>query len=227
MSANAATLSVVKAGPAPRSPARQELAETIARVKELEAKREKLNAGIQKLRDQLRALNRKIERAERDLAETRENEPELLAAAYLDGAEAISSSVEKREKALAKLSEQSAVLRRTREVLESKTQEIEQSLIYATMARDNAVSAVLQTDPSVLQVLQRLNAVRRECARFMQVMNMISAKFTGPPGEYREPFVNWEDEPDRDPARQDLAIVVEWENALEELATDAGAQLPG
>jgi hypothetical protein len=211
-----------------RSPQRTVLAEKIAEVQSLKDRLAVLRDAQDRAQEQSFAINRQIEAAEKAIAELRPTENRELVEAFVSGKSAPPAQLREALTAIELLRSEQETVRRTREALSAEIEKAESyHLFFAEMAKDNAIGAVLASDPAVFALLDRFNAARLEARTCLEAMLVVSPRF-GARNTLPESLQRWGSEPDwhADPKRPDLADATRWRDALASLALDANTPLP-
>ena len=194
-----------------RSPARQYLADRIARVVELTQALDRVRQARAKIGHRWEA-GAAVERAEEKLREAQEIEPRRLVDEIL-GRSSEKSLVAAAEATLTAAIEEETRRRQIHAALDEEERETQATLDFAEMRRRDALRDVLAADPAVIGLLREYETARRRVANLRQQLFEVRAGLSP----------HWDIRPAPAP---DAGIAMPWRAAVEALGRDADALLP-
>jgi small-conductance mechanosensitive channel len=205
-----------------RPPEREELSRAIARKRVAEEK----IGGIQKAKrtaDERRyEVGRAIEEAKAAVEKAKASAADHLVDAALGRAPGNApQTVKQARAALQEIEDKLETLVTTSKALDDREKEWRPELEQARREVDEAVRNVLKSSPSVCAIYDRHQALQREAAGLLKMMNIFQDKYSVSPEDY-EPASHEELN-----ARADVSAQISvWEAAIAALRVDADAPLP-
>jgi hypothetical protein len=194
-----------------RSPERATLAAAIERIIAATAALDRVHQARAKVGQ---AWEVGVASAEEALKEARAREPRRLVDELLGLVGAKRQTVEEAGTALAAANSEQDRRRRIHALLDEEERAAERELEYARRVRDEAVVAVVASDPATATLLAEFIEARQRVADFQRIWLALPSR-----SEDSRAWCRFDELPDRGGAEQ-------WRNAVAALAADADAELP-
>lgn len=209
-----------------RSPERQRLAEAIERVTGIEAAIADVAAAHLRTGD-ASELDAAIRDAERDIAGAHAREPARLVDEALGRPVSSLPSIGDAEAKLTELRDEAERRRSVRQLLRQEEATLDTRLSYAVRSRNEAIAAVLATDPAITNLFAELIAARATVARIENAFHALNgAPALRDLASVPSDWSRWDRLEARN-APELVDAVAAWSAAPGLLATDPDAALPG